>query len=88
METYNQEVIIFFVWLCIELIVIAAIIYDYVKYSDSRNDFDQQECQTWYGLFIMAWPIMAVFAIFIGTQFILGWLCMQPLKFIKYIVNR
>ena len=80
-ELYSsQEAICFFIWAAIEVVIIILIVHDYVRYSDARGDFEQSECQTWYALFLMAWPVILVFTIYAGIGVSISWLCITCLK--------
>lgn len=80
-ELYSgQEAIAFFIWAVIEVVVIILIVYDYVRHSDARGDFEQSKCQDWYALFVMAWPVILVFTIYVGIGASISWLCMLCLK--------
>ena len=76
------------IWIIGEIIVIGLVIYDYCKYSDSRSKYDQDDCNAWYGLAVMAWPFGATVGIVVLLNLAFGWFCMKLLEAIKYCARR
>ena len=84
----TEDEIIAYFWIIGEIIVILAIIIDYSLYSDERSRYDQENINTWYGLFFMGWPVGLVLLLVLCFATACSWICMRLLDGCKFLIQK
>jgi hypothetical protein len=81
----TENEVFYLLWGIGEVSVILYIIWDYVKYSDSRDAHEAESTSVEYGLLVMAWPVGFMFGLFVLLLVGAGKGGMLLLKGIKYL---